>query len=159
MLGKTKREAALSYLDNVGILNPRSGSSSQVAGTLYDSGASVCLLSAKTAISLGILVYRDHTLLTTSTQDKQQCVGLSEPLFLQLGLSLPNCITVPFVALVVDGVDRLFHLLLSNETSYRFRAIVNYGDSNVTFFPNSDLPTSTATTSSPVVLPLRRGMP
>ena len=116
------------------------------AKSLLDNGASVHIASALFCQENGILVYATNTLLATSTLNGQSVFGVTEPLTIRFGTA-PHCVEMVIVALVVEGCDKLYQLLISNESAHRFQGIVNYG-TNTVILHKAD--------GEPVMLPLRQ---
>ena len=80
------------------------------------------------------------------TLNGQSVFGVTEPIIIQFG-TLTNFVSMTIAALVVDGCDKLYQLLISNEAAHRFRGIIDYGTNTITYHNSAD--------GEPVVLPLR----
>ena len=151
------KEVHLDYYDQdassrVSLLVPRSLQLYIPAtAVLSDPGASVHVASRKMCQDAGIQIYKAKVRgklikLATSTLNGQSVFGVTEPIIIQFG-TLTNFVSMTIAALVVDGCDKLYQLLISNEAAHRFRGIIDYGTNTITYHNSAD--------GEPVVLPLR----
>ena len=102
---------------------------------MFDSGASINLITKKMCLKLGIPILPTTMQLATSTSEGNSLVGVTPMIAIVYGAGLSNPLVVWHQFYVTDGMDSLYQVLIGNLDTIHYGAVFDFGQRMLTMRP------------------------